>query len=95
MIIKGYGDIPPAYLPDVGEVVIARPSRSLPFVKAVVLAGRRTRDRRIELKVHWLESHTPDNRTMEPIIKDTVQWIMLPDDESAPPLIQQISRGDM
>lgn len=94
MIIKGYGDIPPSYLPDVGEVVKARPSEAVPYLRAVVLGGRRKGNRKIELKLHWLEGHDAPGAITKPIIKDTVQWIVLPDDESAPPLIMQISRGD-
>ena len=95
MIIKGYGDIPPSYLPDVGEVVKARPSRGVPFVRAVVLAGRRKRNRKIELKLHWLEGCADIGPDMKPIVEGAVQWIVMPDDESAPPLVQRISKGDL
>ena len=94
MIIKGYGDIPPAYLPDVGEVVNARPSEAVPYLRAVVLGAQRQKNRRIKIKLEWLEGHDVPGATTKPIAAGTVQWIVLPDDVSAPPLVKRISRGD-
>lgn len=65
MIIRGYGQLPPTYAPDIGEVVLARRSNSARWLRAVVLGVKRRKTGGLWMKVHWLEDD-PDPGTSNP-----------------------------
>lgn len=80
MIIRGYGDLPPTYAPDIGEVVLAHRSHAAKWLRAVVLFARRRRDGGLRVKVQWLEGDpnpvTSEPRHAAPIAAGDVGWVI-------------------
>lgn len=94
MIIRKYRELPALYLPDVGEIVLARRSGADKYVKAVILTKpRRIPGGKVKFKVQWLESdRSTGGEGREPIIQGEVGWIETGADDW-PLKVKQINKG--
>lgn len=81
MMIRKYRQHPQVFVPDIGEVIMARRTPASTFLSAVVLRVRRLRDGDIRVTVQWMESD-PDASvwTDAPIEAGDIDRIVFPPD---------------
>ncbi len=91
MIRRKYGNRPALYLPDVGEVVLARRSAVDVFVKAVILGIDQRRDGDLKIKVQWLGDDPKAGIAGLPIKAGSVGWVVAKPG-GWPPMIKQITK---
>lgn len=93
MKIRKYLDNPEVYVPDIGQVVMARRSPIEPFTRAVILFVRRSRGGYLKLTVQWLEdAPTAGVDSPKPIVAGTRGWITTSPDRLAL-LVKEIDGG--
>lgn len=69
MIIRKYAQYPMLLVPDVGEIVMARPTRMDPWLKAVIVHVRRRKNGNVSFTLWWLEDYPRPAKSGEPPIK--------------------------
>jgi hypothetical protein len=94
VIIKGYGDIPPTYVPDIGEVVRARRSVTDAWTNAAVIQVQRRRNSMLKFIVQWLGDNPYAGDGTSPVVVGDTGYIRTTTD-GEPLLIQRISRDDL
>lgn len=92
MIIRKYAQFPMTFVPDVGEVVMARRSPVDAWLRAVVTHVRRQRTGKIKLTVLWLDSDPHAGaQGPKPIVANTKGWVEFFPERQAT-LIRQLYR---
>lgn len=81
MIIRRYAQHPMLLVPDVGEVIDARPTRLDPWLRAVVTYVRRRRNGHVSFTVYWLEDYPRTETGQSPIKAGQRGWITVHPDQ--------------
>lgn len=80
-MIRKYRQHPQVFVPDVGEVIMARRTPAETFLRAVVLRVRRLREGHIRVTVEWMEGDPDAGITKPwPIVPGGVDRITFPPD---------------